>query len=257
MPISGPEILLYEKKDGIVVITLNRPERLNALSHELQGRLEDAWARFAEDKDAKVAILTGAGEKAFCTGMDLKDQAERAEAAGTGAVNLRWGSLNVYKPIIAAINGLAYGGGWKMAQDCDIRIAAEHAEFSTPEVKWGRGAPWAIPLLWMIPFGIALELLLTGEKIDAQRAREICFVNKVVPKERLMPEAIRMAKIICENAPLSVQAVKEMYYKARDTGYTAGLNMATYLWDKVYNSEDAIEGPKAFREKRKPEWQGK
>lgn len=257
MPISGPEIILYEKKDGIVVITLNRPERLNALSHELEGRLEEAWARFAEDDDAKVAILTGAGEKAFCAGMDLKDQAERAEAAGTGAVNIRWGGLNIYKPIIAAINGLAMGGGWKMAQDCDIRIAAEHAEFAAPEVKWGRGAPWAIPLLWMIPFGTILELLLTGEKISAQRAYEIGFVNKVVSKEQVMPEAMKMAQIICENAPLSLRAVKEMCYKARDTGYTAGLNMATYLWDRVYHSEDAIEGPRAFREKRKPDWKSR
>ncbi|MFC1909136.1 enoyl-CoA hydratase-related protein [Chloroflexota bacterium] len=257
MPISGPEVLLYEKKDGIVVITLNRPERLNALSLELRERLDEAWTRFAEDDDAKIAILTGTGDRAFCVGLDLKDQAERAEETGSGKAKFRTEGLDIYKPTIAAVNGLAMGGGWKMAQDCDIRIVAEHAEFAASEVKWGRGDPWAIPLLWMIPFGIILELLMTGEKISAQRAYEIGFVNKVVPKEQLLTETIKMAGIICENAPLSVRAVKEMFYKARDMDYTAGMNMAAHLWEEVYKSEDAIEGPKAFTEKRKPVWKGR
>jgi enoyl-CoA hydratase/carnithine racemase len=149
------------------------------------------------------------------------------------------------------------GGGWKMAQDCDIRIAAEHAEFAASEVKWGRGAPWAIPLLGMIPFGVLLELLMTGERIGAQRAYEIGFVNKVCPKERLMAEATKMAEVIRDNAPLSVKAVKETLYKSRDLGCTAGLHMATHLWDRIYRSEDALEGPKAFAEKRKPVWKGR
>jgi enoyl-CoA hydratase/carnithine racemase len=168
-----------------------------------------------------------------------------------------WDGLDVFKPIIAAINGVAIAGGWKLAQDCDIRIAAENAEFGISEVQFGRGTPWAIPLLWMLPFGIALEIVLTGQRITAQRAYEIGFVNKVVPQDQLMLEAMKMAELIRDNAPLSVRAAKEMLYRGRDMGCTAGLAMAKDLWKPVYASEDSQEGPRAFAEKRKPIWKGK
>jgi enoyl-CoA hydratase/carnithine racemase len=262
MPLTGPDILLYEKKDNIVYITINRPERRNSVSYELSHRIRDAVVQFNDDDDARVAIITGAGDKAFCTGLDLKEQAERTERGGPDITQLKnppklWDDVEVFKPIIAAINGFAVAGGWKLAQDCDIRIAAENAEFGISEVKVGRGAPWAISLLWMIPFSIALEILLTGQRITAQRAFEIGFVNKVVPNDQLMLEAKKMAELIRDNAPLSVRAAKEMLYRGRDMGCTAGLAMAKHLWQPVYTSEDCQEGSKAFAEKRKPTWKGR
>ncbi|MFC2058598.1 enoyl-CoA hydratase/isomerase family protein [Chloroflexota bacterium] len=262
MPLTGLEILLYEKKDQIVYITLNRPERMNALSYDLGERLAAAWAQYNEDDDARVAIITGIGDRAFSAGMDLKDQAERAEAGGPDISELKQSptlgaGLEIHKPIIAAINGLAIAGGFKLAMDCDIRIAAEHAEFGVAEVKVGRGTPWAVPMLWMVPFGVTLEIFMTGERISAQRAYEIGFVNKVVPGSQLMSEATKMAEILRDNAPLSVKAVKQMFYSARDMGCTEALAMSTDLWKPVYASEDAQEGPRAFAQKRKPIWKGR
>lgn len=259
MPLAGSDIIRYEIKDQIAYITLNRPERLNAISDELGERLNEVWTRFAGDDSAKVAILTGTGEKAFCAGLDMKERAELDAKRGSPGIKRHWEGPDIHKPTIAAINGLAMGGGWKLAQDCDIRIAAEHAEFAVSEVKWGRGVPWAMPMLWMIPFGILMEVLLTGERVSAKRAYEIGFVNRVVKKEDLMAESARMAGVIRDNAPLSVKAVKETFYKARDLGLGCreGLQMAAELWEKVYQSEDAQDGPKAFAEKRKPIWKGR
>lgn len=260
MPLKGSEILLYEKREQIVYITLNRPERMNAMSPESGERLCEAWSQFDNDDDARVAIITGAGDRAFCAGMDMKEFSERfRDESRQRSWRPGLDRINSFKPTIAAINGFAIGGGFAQAQNCDIRIAAEHAEFAVAEVKWGRGDAWTIPLLWMIPFGIALELLMTGERISAQRAYEIGFVNKVVKKEDLMAEATRMAKVIRDNAPLSVKAVKETFYKARDMGLGCreGFQLASELWEKVYQSEDAQEGPIAFAEKRKPVWKGR
>ena len=258
MPLAGPEIVRYERKDQIAYIILNRPERLNAISKELGERLDKAWAQFSNDDKAKVAILTGVGDKAFCAGLDMKERAEQDKKKEFPEMLRHWEGLNIEKPTIAAINGLTMGGGWKIAQDCDIRIAAEHAEFAVSEVKWGRGTPWAMPLLWMIPFGVLMEMLLTGESISAERAYEIGFVNSVVKKEDLMTESTRMAEVIRDNAPLSVKAVKETFYKARDRGLgcTDGLQMAKDIWDKVYQSEDARNGPKAFTEKKSTGMEG-
>jgi len=161
-----------------------------------------------------------------------------------------WDGLEIYKPIIAAINGHAYGAGFKLAQDCDIRIAADHAQFAVTEAKRGRGAPWAVPLLWMIPFGIILEMLMTGESISARRAYEIGFVNKIVTGKQLMSEATKMAELLRDNAPLTVKAVKETFYKSRNMGCNEAMNIAKNIWEPVYRSEDAQEGPRAFVEKR-------
>jgi len=268
MPLTGPEILLYEKKDHTVTITMNRPERLNATTIEMFDRLDEAWEKFQNDDDAFVAIWTAAGDRGFCAGMDLKDQAERvAKDPAFDIVKLRPGVLdgtvgtpyghNVTKPVIAAINGVATAGGFQFTMMCDLRVAAEHARFGVGEVKVGRGTPWAVPILWQMPLPVAFEVLLMGDPVPAQRLYEVGWINKVVPLAELMPTAMQMATILAENAPLSVRAAKEALYKAMDVGRRAGLDMAKLIYEKVYASEDAIEGPRAFAEKRKPVWKGR
>jgi len=268
MPLAGPEILLYEKKDHIVTITLNRPERMNTFTIELFDLASEAWARFRDDDDARVAIITAAGDRAFSTGMDLKEQAERvAKDPSFDVVKLKPGVLegtegtprgaNVLKPVIAAINGIATASGFQLAMQSDIRIAAENARFGVSEPKVGRGTPWAVPIIWQMPQPIAAEVLMLGELIPAQRMYEVGWVNRVVPLDQLMPEAIRIAEIIRDNAPLSVRAAKEMLYKVTEAITQAGLKIAKEIYAPVYASEDAIEGPRSFAEKRKPVWKGK
>jgi enoyl-CoA hydratase/carnithine racemase len=166
-------------------------------------------------------------------------------------------NIHMSKPVIAAVNGVAYAGGWALVQMCDLVVASTSARFAITEAKVGRGMPWAVPLTHMIPQKILLEILLTGDPLTAQRAYEIGFVNHVVPADQLMPKALALAETIAENAPLTVAAAKEMVYLATDTGRMAGLEAARHLFDHVYRSEDAQEGPRAFAEKRKPQWKGR
>jgi enoyl-CoA hydratase/carnithine racemase len=165
---------------------------------------------------------------------------------------------NVYvsKPVIAAVNGAAFAGGWLLAQMCDLCIASTTARFGITEAKVGRGMAWAVPLIHMIPQRIMMEILVTGQPIGAQRAYEIGFVNHVVEPAQLMPRALDMARQIAENAPLTVAAAKEIVQPASEMGRTAALRAATHAFDHVYRSADAQEGPAAFREKRKPRWRG-
>jgi enoyl-CoA hydratase len=250
--------ILYENRGQVAVITINRPEARNAINTGVREGLMAAWARFEQDRDAPVAILTGAGNQAFCAGADLKELAQRKLGSlprnflPTLNVNTQ-----VTKPVIAAVNGVAYAGGWALVQMCDIVVASEAAQFAITEAKVGRGMPWAVPLTYMIPQKVFLEILLTGNPISAQRAYEIGFVNHVVPAEQVMAKALEIADTIAQNAPLTVAAAKEMVYLATDMGRLAGLEAARHLFDHVYRSEDAQEGPRAFAEKRKPHWQGR
>jgi enoyl-CoA hydratase len=268
MPLSGRDILLYEKKDHIVTITLNRPERMNSFTLELFDLCNEAWARFRDDDDARVAIITAAGDRAFSTGMDLKEQSERvAKDPSYDIVKLRPGVLDglegmprghkVHKPIIAAINGIATAGGFQITMQSDLRVACEEAKFGVSEVKVGRGAPWSVPLLFQMPMPIAAEILMTGDLIPARRLYEVGWINKVVHRDQLMPTAIKMAEMIRENAPLSVKAAKAMLTKVSDMVVLNGIEMAKLIYAPVYASEDAIEGPRSFAEKRKPVWKGK
>jgi enoyl-CoA hydratase/carnithine racemase len=166
-------------------------------------------------------------------------------------------NIQIDKPVIASVNGDALAGGFLLAQMCDLCIAAEHARFAITEARWGRGAPWAAPLPWLIPPRIALELLFTAEPIDARRAREVGLVNRVVPGARLREETRAFALGIAENAPLSVRAAKAMVYAAAERGWRAALDEGDRLFEPVYRSEDAQEGPRAFREKRAPQWKGR
>jgi enoyl-CoA hydratase/carnithine racemase len=248
----------YEQRGAVVLITIDRPAQLNAINANVRDGLYEAFARFQADDTALVAILTGAGDKAFCAGMDLKEAAQTGLGVPPpGFLPIIGQSLDVTKPTIAAVNGVAYAGGWMLAQMCDLCVAAEHATFGITEARVGRGMPWAAPLVSMVQQRAVMELLLTAEPIDARRAREIGFVNHVVSAAELLPRCFAMAEKIAANAPLTVRAARELVYLSTEMGRSAALRAATHLFESVYRSEDAQEGPRAFREKRKPEWRGR
>lgn len=252
MPISGPSVLLYDKKDRIVTITMNRPERMNALSDELRERLADAWRRFEEEEDAWVAILTGTGDKAFCAGMDLIEENERNKR-GIKRPSPNFAPPFISKPVIAAINGYAIAGGWLMAQICDIRIAAEHAELGIAETRWNLSAGWVGDLPQLLHMGHALEIALWGDgRISAQRGYEIGFINRVVPKEKLMEEAMSWAERMLCLGPRSVRNLKETLYRGCYMQSEEGRAFGYALAQNLKGMEDSIEGPRAFTEKRKP-----
>jgi enoyl-CoA hydratase/carnithine racemase len=166
-------------------------------------------------------------------------------------------SLKTDKPIIAAVNGNAFAGGFQLSQMVDLVVAADHATFAISEPKVGRGAPWASPLAWIVGPRIALELLTTAQPISAQRMHDLGFVNRLAPREKLLEVAEEMARAIADNAPLSVRAGKRMVYDSASLGWEQGLDHADDLWEHVYLSDDAQEGPRAFREKRAPVWTAK
>jgi len=247
-----------ETRGAIRLITINRPEARNALNRAVREGLREAFIAFEADESAQVAILTGAGDKAFCAGMDLKEAADTMLGVPPrDYVPVIGDSIAVSKPVIAAVNGVAYAGGWLLAQMCDLCIASDTASFGITEAKVGRGMPWAAPLGHIIPQRVMMELLLTGDPIDARRAREIGFVNHVVSPEELMPRALAMAERIAANAPLTVRAARELVYLSTEMGRSAALRAAYQLFVPVYQSEDAQEGPLSFKEKRKPVWKGR
>ena len=250
--------ILYDRRGDVVVITINRPEQRNAISKAVRLGLRAAFERFEADETALVAILTGSGDKAFCAGMDLKEAAETMLGVPPrDFLPVIGDTVHVTKPVIAAVNGVAYAGGWLLTQMCDLCIAAEHATFAITEGKVGRGMPWAAPLGYIIPQRVMMELLLTGDPISARRAYEIGFVNQVVPAAELMPAALAMAEKIVGNAPLTVRAARELVYLSTEMGRSAALRAGHHVFERVYRSEDAQEGPRAFKEKRKPQWRGR
>lgn len=249
MPISGSEILVYEKKDRVVTITINRQERMNSMSTELMERLAEAWVQFRDDDDAWVAILTGAGDKAFCTGRDLIEQSE----TGLPRKLVDYSPCDIWKPIIAAINGYAIAGGWQLAQACDIRIAAEHAELGIAETRWNMPAFWIYDLTRQLHLGHALEIALWGDRrITAQRGYEIGWINRVVPKDKLVEEALSWADSMRYLAPRCVRNLKQILYRGFYLPPSQAEAFAMALEQNLAGMEDSIEGPRAFAEKRKP-----
>jgi len=251
----------YAKDGRIAVFTLNRPEVRNAVNVQLLKEFNEALLDFRDDDNLWVGILTGAGDTAFCAGADVKEFLPFVQKAH----DRPWiippvlCQLELWKPLIAAINGYAFGGGLEMAMQCDIRIAAEHAKMGQLEVTVGmmpgNGGSQRLPRL--VPLCIAAEMLFTGKAIDAQEAYRIGLVNKVVPLEQLMPTAREIAEAICKTAPPAVRATKQAMYQGLNMDLEQGLQLEQLLVRKVQSSEDYAEGTRAFAEKRKPVWKGK
>ena len=253
--------LLYETADNgaIAIFTINRPERMNASDPGMTARWNDAWTNFSQDDKQRVAIITGAGDRAFSAGQDLKIRAELEMEGGdapyrnrTRGLNLRF-ELNCWKPTIAAINGFAIAGGWSQAQSCTFRIAAEHAEMNIAEARWNQGAGFVAWLPRLMHTGHALEVVLLGDRrISAKRAYEMGFVNKVVPKEQLMEEAVDWARTMCRMAPRALHNFHEMAYRCWNMSIPEAQAYTSALEFNLRGMEDSLEGPKAFAEKRTP-----
>ena len=261
--------VLFEKKEKIAILTINRPEAMNSLDRETLDQLNMAWIDFRDDPDLWVAIITGAGDKAFCAGADLKgigeyyssmtpiERKEKAEKGpGVGGITR---NLEIWKPIIAAINGHCLAGGLEIALACDIRIAAETATFGLIEVSRGiiPGAGGTQRLPRLISLGKSLDMILCADRIDAREALEIGLVSRVVPVKDVMAEAIKKAERIFKNAPLAVRAAKEAIYRGLDMPLAEGLRLEQFLAEPIRQTEDAKEGPRAFSEKREPQFRGK
>jgi enoyl-CoA hydratase/carnithine racemase len=250
--------VLYETRDAVAIVTINRPEARNAIDRAVREGMFAAFARAEADDAVQVVVLTGAGDRAFCAGMDLKEAA--AEGRGVmprGFLPMIGDTIEMTKPSIAAVNGAAMAGGWMFAQMCDLCVAADHAVFAITEAKVGRGTPWAAPLIGMLPQRVAMEVLLTGDPIPAQRLHALGYVNQVVPGPQLMEAALALADRIAGNAPLTVRACRELVHLSQEMGTSAARRAARHLFRPVYESEDAQEGPRAFAEKRKPVWRGR
>jgi enoyl-CoA hydratase/carnithine racemase len=247
----------YTLADGVATIVLDRPAAKNALNRALREGLWDAFRRFVADDAALVAVLAAEGDT-FSAGADLKEMAALGLRVPPPDFLPQLGrNLHTDKPVIAAVQGAAYAGGFALAQMCDLCVAADDARFAITEAKWSRGAPWAAPLPWLIPPRVALELIATAEPVSAERAREIGLVNRVVPRARLLEESQALAATIARNAPLSVRAAKRMVYAVAGKALAEALAEGDRIWQPVYESEDAQEGPRAFREKRAPVWKAR
>jgi enoyl-CoA hydratase len=245
-------------RDGIAILTIDRPEQRNALSKEVRDGLRAAWSRFDADETARIAILTGAGDKAFCAGGDLKEMVETGlKTPPRDMFPVPYENIALSKPTIAAVNGIAFAGGWMIAQGCDLCVASTEAKFAITEVKVGRGSPWSTPLIHMIPQRIYMEIVLTGRPITAQRAYEIGLVNRLAEPGKTLDVALELAREVIEGAPLSVDAARRTVMLATEMGRSAALDAGYAAHETAYNSEDAQEGPRAFAEKRTPKWKGR
>ncbi|MFC2039089.1 enoyl-CoA hydratase/isomerase family protein [Chloroflexota bacterium] len=252
----------YVKDGKIAIFTINRPEVMNALSPAALAEWTEALIDFREDKDLWVGIITGAGEKAFCTGLDLSGTRPTGDGGGdtprpAPAETLVKG-LKLWKPLIAAINGYAFGGGLEIALACDIRIAADTVKLGLTEVNLGLMPGWGgsqrLPRL--IPFGKALELILMGKRIDAAEALKLNLVSEVVPQDKLMETAKALATEMCGKAPLAMRGVKEAILRGIDMTLEEGLKLEGEIGRQVTSSKDFAEGMSAFREKRTPDYKG-
>lgn len=253
----------YAVEDGIATVTIDRPERRNALSWQALEGLTDAWQRAEEDAAVRVIILTSTDCGVFCAGMDLKQAAEIRAREGVDMISkardpMQGNMRLVGKPIIAAMTGSLMAGGMMLSLNCDLRVGLRGTRAGITEVKMGRGTPWAVPLLWMLPQPVLMELVLTGETMPIERLQEFGFINYLEETpDAVRARALQLARTIVEGAPLSVKAAKASVLAAMDLGRSDGLAAANRLHVEAYASQDAIEGPRAFAEKRKPIWQGR
>lgn len=244
----------YRTKGAIAYVTLNRPEKLNAMNRQLHDELAQAWARFRDDPQLRVAVLSGNG-RCFSAGADLSGGAPESYVYPRSFPDITR-SQGVFKPIIAALHSHVVGYGMWIALDSDLRIAAEDTSFWLPEPQWGIAT---IPAAWfprIMPWAIASELLLQAERLSAERAYQVGLVNKVVPREQLMAEAEKVAHRICELSPVAVQGMKESMVRASNLDFAAVDQITDFVQTRVMNSRDRQEGARAFLEKRKAAWPG-
>ena len=255
----------YEQSGHVVTLTIDRPEALNAIDPETHQALIAAWTRFRDDDSAWVAIFTGAGERAFSAGADLKKMIPAAFGEGRRRSHNDMGlggitrDLDIWKPMIAAINGHCLAGGMELALACDLRLAVPHATFGLPEVRWaimpGAGGTQRLPRT--IPLAKAMELILMARTLTAEEALRWGLVNAVVPPAELMKTAREWADVICERGPLAVRAAKEATIRGLTMPLGDGLRLEAFLSGTLRGTADAVEGPKAFAEKRKPNFQAR
>lgn len=262
-----------ERRDRTMVIRINRPEALNALDPESMIRLNAALREFRDDPQLFVAVITGAGERAFCTGADLKrtlpSEVSFAEThfqpyqhsvdAGHYVRALTLSELDIPKPLIAAVNGHALGGGAEIALDCDIRIASENATFGLPEARWASvpAVGGVSKILRAIPRAVAMQMLLTGDRIDASEAHRIGLVSEVVPPHRLLERALEIADRIAANGPLAVRSIKTLAVRTEDMPLSRSVELEQLLWGVLRDTSDRAEGRTAFTERRQPNYQGR
>ena len=252
--------IIYQKKERIAYVTLNRPNKVNAISATMGRELMEALCDFRDDDDSWVAIINGAGEKGFSSGHDLSEDTQAGFKEEMQVSFWRpseptlFSAFEIWKPIIAAIHGYCLAGGMELALACDIRVAAENAKFGLSEVLRALlpGGGGVQRLARIVPFGLALELSMTGDMIDAQEAFRIGLANHVVPLDQLMPKADEIARKLCNNGPLTVRAIKESAYRSLDLPLEHALRMNTLLSRINRDTEDSMEGPHAFVEKRPP-----
>ena len=253
------ELVLTRIEDGVLVLTINRAEVRNCINPETAELMEQILNDAEKNPEVKVIVLTGAGDRSFCAGEDLSAYDENGQCNtlmehGFAGVSNRIGP----KPIIVAANGAVVAGGFEIALNCDMVIAAEHARFGFTEVKVGFMALSGLSrLIKDIPRKPAIEMAITGELINAQRAYELGLVNRVVPADQLMEVTMEVAKGIANNAPVGVRLSRQLMHVSQQTSMENAMWIADRCWDIIETTEDAVEGPKAFLEKRKPNWQGK
>jgi enoyl-CoA hydratase/carnithine racemase len=261
-PVMG---INYDVDDAVVVITIDRAEAMNCLDPEHNDALADAYRRFQGDDALRCAVLTGAGPKAFSAGADLKKLIPKVREAVLDDTAGPWvmGGMTMAnvraKPMVAAVNGHALAGGLELALACDVRICSPNATFGLAETKWaiipGAGGTQRLPRA--VPIGIAVEMILTGDPIDAKTALTHGLVNRIVEPEALLPEAVKLARTIASRGPVAVRAAREAIYTGLDEGLEAGLAAEQRLLAECMRTEDSAEGPRAFAEKREPVYRGR